>query len=359
MKYKFLFFIYSFFVLFFCLETKASSSDSDSHNKKEFNVVDMIMHHITDSHEWHLYGEKKSDISISLPVFLWTSNDGLIFFMSKEFKHDNDGKIIVTKKGLNFVRFHENIYKLKSGEKSLKFDSSSHYALNASKPIDFSITKEVFSMILCVFLILIIFIPISKAYKNNLIPTGKMRGLMEPLIIFIRDDIAKSLIGSKYYLKFTPYLLSLFFFLWFNNLLGLIPIGVNLTGNIAFTLVMAVFTFFIVNISGNKHYWKHIFWMPGVPIPMKIFLAPIEILGVFTKPFALMIRLFANITAGHIIILGLISLIFVFGWAGTPSLLLATPLMILEFAVAFIQAYIFTFLTALFISNAVQDDEHH
>ncbi|MCH2193824.1 F0F1 ATP synthase subunit A [Kordia sp.] len=323
--------------------------------EKEFNVVEMIMHHIADSHEWHLWGEGENSVSIPLPVILYTDN-GLVTFMSSEFHHDDTGHHIVTKNGMNFVRNHGKIYQLNPGETSVKTDAE-HHITNGVKPLDFSITKNVASMFLSIIIILLVFTRIARSYKKSKVPTG-FTGLMEPLILFVRDDIAKSLINEKKYMKYVPYLLTLFFFIWINNLLGLVPTGANLTGNIATTMVLAVLTLLIVNFSGNAHYWKHIFWMPGVPTPMKLILAPIEFVGIFTKPFALMIRLFANITAGHIIILSLVSLIFIFQWAGTPSMLLAIFIMILEFVVAFVQAYIFTFLTALFIGMAVEEAHH-
>ncbi|WP_420571306.1 F0F1 ATP synthase subunit A [Kordia sp.] len=333
-----------------------AGGSSEKGKEKEFNVVEMIMHHIADSHEWHIYGEGDESVSIPLPVILYTDN-GLVTFMSSEFHHDDSGHHIVTKNGMNFVRNHGKIYQLDAGQKEVNFDHETHAITNGKKPLDFSITKNVTSMFISIILILLIFTSIARSYKKSLVPTG-FAGLMEPLILFVRDDIAKSLIDEKKYMKYVPYLLTLFFFIWVNNLLGLVPTGANLTGNIATTMVLAVLTLLIVNFSGNAHYWKHIFWMPGVPAPIKLVLAPIEFAGIFIKPFALMIRLFANITAGHIIILSLISLIFIFKLAGTPSILLAIFIMILEFVVAFVQAYIFTFLTALFIGMAVEDAHH-
>ncbi|AXT51926.1 ATP synthase F0 subunit A [Aquimarina sp. BL5] len=341
-------------VLFLSMPVIAMASDKKE-EKEGFNVVEMIMHHIADSHEWHIYGEGEDALSIPLPVILYTDN-GIVSFLSSEFHHDDAGKLIVSKKGMNFVKLHGKIYQLNSDASSVTFDEE-HHPTNAIKPLDFSITKNVTSMFISVFLLVIIFSTVARSYKKSLVPSG-FTGLMEPLIVFVRDDIAKSLINEKKYQKYVPYLLTLFFFIWVNNLLGLMPTGANLTGNIATTMVLAVLTLLIVNFSGNKNYWKHIFWMPGVPAPMKLILAPIEFVGIFTKPFALMIRLFANITAGHIIILSLVSLIFIFKWAGTPSMLLAVFIMILEFVVAFVQAYIFTFLTALFIGMAVEEDHH-
>jgi len=343
-------------VLFLAFPILTWAKKSETKNEEDkFDVVTMIMHHIADSHEWHILGEGENSVSIPLPVILYTDN-GIVSFLSSEFHHDDQGKHIVTKNGLNFVRNHGKIYQLNAGETTVKLDDKKHI-LNGKQPLDFSITKNVTSMFISILLIVLIFTSVAKSYKKTQVPTG-FAGLMEPLIVFVRDDIAKSLINEKKYMKYVPYLLTLFFFIWVNNLLGLVPTGANLTGNIATTLVLSVLTLLIVNFSGNKNYWKHIFWMPGVPAPMKLILAPIEFVGIFTKPFALMIRLFANITAGHIIILSLVSLIFIFEWAGTPSMLLAIFIMILEFVVAFVQAYIFTFLTALFIGMAVEEEHH-
>jgi F-type H+-transporting ATPase subunit a len=199
-------------------------------------------------------------------------------------------------------------------------------------------------------------------------PKGS-QGLLEPVIIFIQDEVAKPNLGVKYQ-KYLPYLLTVFFFILINNIVGLIPGTANVTGNIAFTFVMAVISFIVILFSSNKHYWAHIFW-PPVPHWIKPILIPVEILGVFTKPFALMIRLFANMVAGHILIICLISLIFIIGalssgagW-GTSPLAVAFTIFIyfIEILVAFLQAYIFANLTAVFIGQAFEgghdDVDHH
>ena len=205
---------------------------------------------------------------------------------------------------------------------------------------------------------------LEKSYKKGPIPTGLGRAL-EPLVLYVRDEIARPNIGEKKYRKFMPFLLTVFFFIWILNILGLTPLGFNVTGNIAVTFSLALFTFFIVQFSANKEYWGHIFWMPGVPVPMKIILAPIEVLGMFTKPFSLMIRLFANITAGHFVLMSLIALMIVLKASFGPvastgmSLLLSTFIMVIEVLVAFLQAFIFTMLSSLFIGMAVVEHEHH
>ena len=213
-----------------------------------------------------------------------------------------------------------------------------------------------------------LFLSVAKNYTRRAgkAPTG-LQSWVEPLIIFIRDDVAVSSIGEKKYEKYMPYLLTVFFFIFFNNIMGLIPIfpgGANVTGNIAVTLVLALITFVITLLSGNLNYYGHIFW-PPVPHALKILMIPIEIIGVFIKPFVLMVRLFANITAGHIIALGFFSLIFIFGsihvFAGygvsVVTIAFTVFMTLLELLVAFIQAYVFTFLSALYFGMAVE--EHH
>ena len=215
-------------------------------------------------------------------------------------------------------------------------------------------------MILVGILMLILFSALARTYRNRSIPR-KFGRVLEPLVLYVRDEIAKPNIGPKYR-KYTSFLLTVFFFIWILNLLGMTPLGVNVTGNIAVTFGLALVTFIIVQFSGNKDYWKHIFWMPGVPVPMKIILAPIEVLGMFTKPFALMIRLFANMTAGHVVVMTLLGLIVVFqNWIAGPAFFGFTLFIsLIELLVAFLQAYIFTLLSALYIGMAVEEhDEHH
>ena len=232
------------------------------------------------------------------------------------------------------------------------------------KPLDFSITKLVFSMFLSMILLVLIFGISAKNYSKSSkgVPSGIAK-FTEPLILFIRDEVAIPNIGEKNYKKYMPYLLTLFFFIWINNLMGLIPFfpfSANLTGNIAFTAVLAVITFGITTLAGTKDYWKHIFWMPGLPVPMKLFLAPIEFLGIFIKPISLMIRLFANISAGHIIVLSLISLIFIAEtvWIAPLSVGFSVFISVIEILVVAIQAYIFTMLSALYIGSAMEEHEH-
>lgn len=324
---------------------------------KKFNPGKFLFEHIADAHEWHIFTYNEKHYSIPLPVILISKNNGIVTFMSGKLHHGG-----YSKNGFTYEIEHE-------GEKEgqiveISNDGSKNY------PFDISITKNIASLFFSITVLLIVFLSVAKAYKRNRgkAPKG-IQSVIEPIILFVRDEIAKPSIGHKYE-RFTPYLLTIFFFIWFNNMLGLIPIppgGANLTGNIAVTGVLALFTMIITNFSANKNYWKHIFNTPGVPLWLKIppVMPFIELIGVFTKPFVLMVRLFANITAGHLITLGFLSLIFVFGEMSPVSGIAISPvsllfllfMMFLELLVAFIQAFVFTFLSALYIGMAVE--EHH
>ncbi|MDP2088484.1 MAG: F0F1 ATP synthase subunit A [Flavobacteriaceae bacterium] len=329
---------------------------SENQPEKEFNAGDLINHHIADSHEFHLIDWNGVSYSMPLPIILYTNN-GLVTFLSSEFHHDNEGKVIVERKGQQFVRIHDGIF---YADKVV--DDHPSVMDFSSRPLNFSITKLVFSMLMSVIILFIVFISVAKSYKNNPNAPKGLTGFMEPLVLFVRDDIAIPNIGKKNYAKYMPYLLSIFFFIWINNLIGLIPFfpfSANLTGNIAFTFVLASLTFLITTFSGNKYYWKHIL-MPPVPWLLYPIMVPIEIIGMLTKPFALMIRLFANIAAGHIIILSLVSLIFIFKTIAIAPVSGAFVIFMtmLELLVAALQAYVFTLLSALFIGQAVADDHH-
>ena len=344
-----------FLSLFMSSFVAAKESDKD----EPFDTNELIFHHITDSHSFHVAG----DISVPLPVILWTEN-GLVTFMSSEFHHDVEGKVIVEKKGMKFVNVHEKIYQLDEGSSSVAFDAEGH-PTNAGKPLDLSITKNVFSMFLSMIVLLWLFLAAARSYKKseNNMPSGIGR-FLEPIIVFIRDEVAIPNIGEHAYKKYMPYLLTLFFFIWINNIFGLIPFfpfSANLSGNIAFTTTLAVITLIITLASSKKYYWEHIFWMPGVPVYMKLFLAPIEFLGIFIKPMALLIRLFANITAGHVIVLSLISLIFVLNtvWVSPASVIFTVFISVIEVLVVAIQAYIFTLLSALYFGQALESGHDH
>ena len=319
----------------------------------KFNPGEMIMHHIIDSHEWHVFDWKGKPFSIPLPIILFHEGQGVKVFMSSRFDHGH-------KTYMGYSLDHGSIIFVdRDGKKNYK---------ETSKIWDFSITKKVFSLLLSIALILFFFFRVARFYKNKptSAPSG-INGFLEIMILFVRDDIAKPAIGEKYYNRYMPFLLTVFFFIWLNNLLGLIPIfpgGANLTGNIAVPMVMASMVFIITTLSGKKAYWQHIFAMPGVPKPVLLILTPVEVLGMFLKPFVLMIRLFANITAGHIIILSFFSLIFIFGQinpiAGYGASLLSVAFVIfmtlLELLVAFLQAYVFTLLSAIYFGSAVEEE---
>lgn len=345
--------------------------EAHGEESEDFDVNEMIMHHIKDSHSWHILDYEGENgelhpVSIPLPVILWTDN-GLVTFLSSAFHHDEAGHHVAEVDGQRFINVHGKIYYASEAQNDHGgwYESDDHgHPVNAM-PLDFSITKNVFSLLFASTLLLCIFFSTARYYKKNgaVTPRG-LASFMEPLIVFVRDDIAKENIGGKHYERFVPFLLTLFFFIWINNLLGLVPFfpgGANLTGNIAVTMVLALFTFFVVNFNGKKDYWLHIFWMPGVPVFVRPILAIVEFVGIFTKPFALMLRLFANITAGHILVLSLIGLIFILQSTAVSALSVPLTLFIstLELLVAALQAYIFAMLTALFIGAAVEEHEHH
>jgi len=327
---------------------------------EKFNASKLIMEHIADSYEWHIAKFGETHVSIPLPVILYSPQSGFHFFISNKFHHGTESY-----SGFR-IAGEESKYKGKVVE--LASDGTE------KRPYDFSITKNVMSLFFSILFLLLIFSSIAKRYKEGFdrAPKG-LQSWLEPIVIFVRDDVVKASIGEEKYRKYLPYLLTVFFFILINNLMGLIPVlpgGANLTGNIAVTMVLALFTFVIILFSGSKDYYMHIVNAPGIPwwLKVPIPLMPIvEIMGVFTKPFVLMLRLFANITAGHIIALGFYSLIFIFGerslFAGYGvsiiTILFTIFMGLLELLVAFIQAYVFTLLSALYISMALEQHGEH
>jgi F-type H+-transporting ATPase subunit a len=296
-------------------------------------------------------------LSLPLPVIIWHDGE-LQVFLSSKFE---GGKSLVAA-GDDFLKlYHEKVY-LTDAEGTIHYDEA-HNVLNPM-PFNLSITKNVASMLLASFLLVLLFVSVARKYSRKgalVVPKG-LQLAIEPLVLYLRDDIVGAQIDKDKMNTFMPFLLTLFFFIWFNNLLGLIPFfpgGANTSGNISFTLTLAVFTFIAINLFGSRHYWNEIFTAPGTPLLLKFLLVPIEFVGLFTKPFALMLRLFANITAGHIIVLSLTSVIFVLQtvYVAPLSILLSLMVFGLEFLVALLQAYIFTLLAALFIGLAV--NEHH
>ena len=342
-------------------EHEASHGEEHAEKSNDQFVKEYIAHHLMDDHYYSFFADKETHkhYGFALPVIL--IDNGLKVFMSSE-DFVYKGKV-VENGGQYFKYYHGKVYEVNGPEGVIEYDAEHH--VTNKMPLDFSITKNVAGLFLASLLLFLGFTALAKTYKNgpNALPKGIARGL-EPLVIYVRDEMAKPNIGHKYK-QFMPYLLSVFFLIFLLNLLGLTPLGLNVTGNISVTVCLALFTFLYVNLSGNKDYWKHIFWMPGVPVPMKIVLAPIEVLGMFTKPFSLLIRLFANITAGHSVVMGLIAVAYVMQeMLTTPgaigiSFFLTLFLTFLEILVAFLQAFIFTMLSSLFIGSAVQEHDHH
>ncbi len=347
------------FALFLFLGASANPDTSHTPNHaakaahaedEKFDTKGQILEHVSDSYGWHIVGHT----TLALPVILNTDK-GLETFSSKNLFDEHH---------LPKMYAGKNNYMINHKTGKIEIVDANGVAVKDAKIWDFSITKNIASLFLSVIIVLAIFLTVARSYKKRGVtsaPKG-LQSFIEPLVLFVRDDVAKPNIGPKYG-RYMPFLLTIFFFVWVNNLLGLIPFfpfGANLSGNIAFTIVLAVIVFLVVNFSGNKNYWKHIFWMPGVPVPMKIFLAPIELMGVFTKPISLAIRLFANITAGHILVLALICLVFVFKsiFVGPVAVLFAGFIYCIELLVAFLQAFIFTMLTALYIGMAVEEHHH-
>ncbi len=347
----------SLFVKAFESEENVNNADSlatEEPKHEGFNAGKLVMSHISDSHDWHIYGSEEHPVSIPLPVILYNKTSGLSIFSSARFEHG--------KASYNGYKIEEGIIYTDDGVAESK-DNSGFY--------DFSITKNVLSLFISLAIILLVFISAARSYgrNQNKAPSG-LRGAVEPLIVFVRDDIAKAAIGEKHHARFMPFLLTIFFFIWVNNLLGIIPIfpgGANVTGNIAIPIVLAVYTLIITLAVSNKNYWRHIFAMPGVPIYVLPIISLLEFIGIFLKPFVLVVRLFANILAGHIVMLVFFCLIFVAGAASTgagmgasvPAIAFTIFINCLELLVGFLQAFVFTFLSAIYIGMALAEPEHH
>ncbi|MBK0382740.1 F0F1 ATP synthase subunit A [Pedobacter sp. SD-b] len=355
--------VFAFSMLFLSFNSYARQQNQDiqevvkeevttgTHEEKseKFDPTVVILEHIGDSHSWHLWGHT----SIPLPVILFTPS-GLEIFSSANLLNEHHEAIPYKGKNYTYLNEEEHIVVLGNDGKVNEEVSS--------KIIDFSITKNVAALFISVIVLVLIFTKVANSYKNRIgkAPKG-LQSWIEPIIIFIRDDIARPNIGYKFE-KFMPLLLTVFFFIWINNLMGLVPLfpgSANVTGNIAVTLVLSVIILIVVNINGNKYYWGHIF-KPDVPFWLLPIMWVVEVIGIFSKPFALMIRLFANITAGHIIVLSLISLIFIFKTLAMAPVSISFVIFmdVLELLVAFLQAFIFTMLAALFIGMAVEEHHH-
>jgi F-type H+-transporting ATPase subunit a len=367
-------------ILSFFLQSRPASAD-ELH--QEYNSKEIMLHHVLDQYTWEFF--KKADgtpFKVELPRILYDKQHGKLAF----FKTTEDALEVGFTEATEFNpeakhgdllspggRAELDVYK-KELEKTTDPEVKKHLkdrveeTIGKYSPIDFSITKNVIFMFLAAILLLIVFISAAKGYKKNegKAPKG-IQAAMEPVVVFVREEIAKENIPVMYE-RFMPLLLTMFFFILFLNLLGMVPFSSNVSGNISFTLSLALVTLFTVNLRANKAYWKHILW-PPVPHAVKVLMVPLEIIGIFTKPFALTIRLFANITGGHIIMVSLIGLIFIFGkmgehlitgyTVGVLSSLFIVAISCLELFVALLQAYVFTLLTAVFIGQAVAVEEHH
>ncbi|NHF59119.1 F0F1 ATP synthase subunit A [Flavobacteriaceae bacterium TP-CH-4] len=345
----------------FAKEGERSSEEPQKDLKTE--IKEYIAHHLQDSHDFSLYsytndaGEHKY-VGAPLPVILW--DNGLKVFSSSKFHH---GETLAEVDGNYYALHHGKIYRT-DAEGTINYDED-HHPTNV-KPLDFSITKSVVMIFITGLLMFWLFSSLAKSYaKNGGVPKGAGR-FFEPIVLYIRDDIARPNIGEKKYRKYMPYLLTIFFFIWFLNIFGLTPLGVNVTGNIAVTVALALLTFLLTNFTGTKDYWRHLFdplgdTMPWfAKIPLYIILVPIELLGLIIKPFSLLIRLYANMQAGHIVLMSLIGLMFIFkSWLGSPlSFGLAFAISLIEILVALLQAYIFTMLSALYFGFASEEHDH-
>ena len=344
----------------------------DKGKKKGFNASEVIFGHVLNAHEFHFLDIGARPVTIPLPVILYSSQRGLTAFMSSKFEHGHkihNGYAILTEHNIAEWKLDPKknyIGDIVAVNEQGEIDSS-------VKIFDLSLTRNVVQMLIALIIFTWIMLRIAKRYKTGVGVTSAPKGsqsLLEPVITFVRDEVAKPNLGHKYE-KYLPYLLTVFFFILINNIFGLIPGTANVTGNIAFTVVLGLISFVVIMFSTNKHYWGHIFNPPGVPFGVKLILVPVEFLSVFIKPFALIIRLFANMVAGHIIIICLISLIFIFGelnvyagWGASPLAIGFTVFIyFIEVLVAFLQAFIFTMLTAVFIGQAFEgshdDVDHH
>lgn len=349
-------------------------NEAEGHGK--FDANEVIFGHVMDAHEFHFFSIGDYHATLPLPVIVYEPGRGLSVFSSGKFHHGHDaynGYRLVTahyREQLKQDGMDEADIRLLSDEQIIAVDERGR-PLRDVKVYDFSLTRNVVQMFIALFILVWLMTSIAKRYRRgegvNTAPKG-WQNAIEPVITFVRDEVAKPNIGAKKYKRYMPLLLTIFFFILINNIFGLIPGSANVTGNIAFTAVLGLIAFLVIAFSGNKHYWGHIF-NPPVPFGIKFIMVPVEILSIFTKPFALIIRLFANMLAGHIIIICLVSLIFIFGnmssgigWGFSPiSIAFAVFIYVIEVLVAFIQAFIFTNLTAVFVGQAVEEghSEHH
>ncbi len=355
--------VFSLGMVFFC---NALFAQEDG---KKLDPAKIIMEHVSDGHEFHFFTLNDKRVSIPLPVILYSPGKGFSVFMSSAFEEGtevHDGYRLLEEKYMSDNKLEE----IKTPKGQPVYQTGKIYVADASgmpdasvKVYDFSLTRNVVQLIISLILLVWLMTNVAKKYSKGhgvkTAPSG-FQNAVEPVITFVRDEVGKPNLGHKYE-KYMPYLLTVFFFILINNLVGLIPGTANVTGNIAFTACLGIISFVIILFSSNKHYWGHII-NPPVPFAIKFIMVPIEILGIFTKPFALIIRLFANMISGHIIVLSFIILIFIFGamnaglgWGTSPLFVFFSVFIyLLEILVAFIQAFIFANLTAVFIGQAFE-----
>ncbi len=378
--YAFLFWLISFFpqALF--------ASENQAGGEEEEPIADIIKHHVADNHDWHIFDIPKGDsgymaVAIHLPWFFYEPGKGFQFFGSTEAVAESNDYVIA----------HDNVYKVKGKSlikseelerlaaaspaeykfeinniKYIRIEGGEYMILDSEAGLlDFSITKTSLHIFFICLLLFFVFTAVAKGYRNNegKAPSG-IQSFFEPVILFVKTDIVQPYLGKKTD-KYMPYMLTLFFFIFFSNLFGLVPWNSNIAGNTSVTAALAMLTFLLTMTATNKHYWQHIFWFPGVPVLIRVLIMlPIEVLGIFTKPFALAIRLFANISGGHFMVLALVCLIFIMGENGKNmgaamgiapmSYLFTVFIYFLELLVAGIQAYVFALLSAVFISQAME-----
>lgn len=347
--------------------TEAVSEHAEAN--EALDIKKIIFDHVGDAHEWHFMTIGHTHVTAPLPVILYSPSNGLSIFSSSRFGHEGHREVVDGQ--YQMVDDHYKADLLASGMDPVAVEgmkNGSIVTVDGSPVYDFSITKNVASMLISVVLLLVIMLNVAKKYKQRgtmTAPTG-FQNALEPVITFVRDEVAVPNLGHKAH-RFMPILLTFFFFIWINNLLGLIPGGANFTGNIAVTACLALITFIVMVVRANGHFWGHLLNPPGVPLGIKFLLVPIEIISLFIKPVALTIRLFANILAGHIIILSIVCMIFIFGamspvagWGFSPvSVGFSIFMFFLELLVGAIQAFIFTTLTAVFIGQAVDEGHGH
>ncbi|HEU4554883.1 MAG TPA: F0F1 ATP synthase subunit A [Chitinophaga sp.] len=345
-----------------------ATADEPGDKKGGFDAKEVILGHVKDAHDWHLMDIGETPVTIPLPVIIYNKERGVSVFSSSRFHHGHasyDGYRLVTTHYLHEKGLSPNEY---PDGKIIAVDENDNPT--GAEIYDWSMTKNITALLLSSILLVVLMLNVAKAYKvrgAKQAPKG-FQSLMEPVIIFMRDEVVKPNIPGKHYERFVPFVATIFFFVLINNLLGLLPGSANVTGNLAVTSALAIISFIAILVSSNKHFWGHIF-NPPVPFGVKFILAPVELISVFTKPISLMIRLFANMLAGHIIVLSIISLVFIFGslskFAGYGflpiTIIFNIVMMLLEILVAFIQAFIFANLTAVFIGQAMEGghDEHH